>query len=364
MTQPVWRAEPQVGMWVKLPPTRLPTGTVTLPPRIMADTICLRSFAFGSILFCSSRINMAAALRVPDEDDRTPVVVVRHVVLPPRQEALVGHLVGAGSDFAQPGDGAPGDTWVPTPGTPGRNATPGPSRRDLGRLHLEVGVRGRLGRNRRVHVEAVELGRVVGEAASTLVAPPALTAVDARSTCTGRWPVRACTATPCPMVRCCASPSSPSAARPMRDPDTASTRSTRPGYRHRQMPQSDLLPSQPLRSSPDPDGSVRCTEMRSLIDCLTPAGYVPFVPADGRWANRVVATASCCGEPGRPVTRTWPTVRNSQIVPAVSLNQKIAVGVVFVSAMFMNIMDITIVNVAPRRSGATSTSLPPPWTGS
>src|ERR1700677_2735679 len=30
----------------------------------------------------------------------------------------------------------------------------------------------------------------------------------------------------------------------------------------------------------------------------------------------------------------------------VSMNQKIAVGVVFVSAMFMNIMDITIVNVA------------------
>jgi EmrB/QacA subfamily drug resistance transporter len=33
-------------------------------------------------------------------------------------------------------------------------------------------------------------------------------------------------------------------------------------------------------------------------------------------------------------------------VPAVKMNQKIAVGVVFVSAMFMNIMDITIVNVA------------------
>ncbi|MGP0032107.1 MAG: MDR family MFS transporter [Acidimicrobiales bacterium] len=33
-------------------------------------------------------------------------------------------------------------------------------------------------------------------------------------------------------------------------------------------------------------------------------------------------------------------------MPAVRLNQKVAVGVVFVSAMFMNIMDITIVNVA------------------
>jgi EmrB/QacA subfamily drug resistance transporter len=33
-------------------------------------------------------------------------------------------------------------------------------------------------------------------------------------------------------------------------------------------------------------------------------------------------------------------------VPAVRISQKVAVGVVFVSAMFMNIMDITIVNVA------------------
>jgi EmrB/QacA subfamily drug resistance transporter len=40
------------------------------------------------------------------------------------------------------------------------------------------------------------------------------------------------------------------------------------------------------------------------------------------------------------------TVRDHQHVPAIAINQKIAVGAVFVSAMFMNIMDITIVNVA------------------
>ena len=34
------------------------------------------------------------------------------------------------------------------------------------------------------------------------------------------------------------------------------------------------------------------------------------------------------------------------VLPRISLNQKIAVSVVFVAAMFMNIMDITIVNVA------------------
>jgi len=71
------------------------------------------------------------------------------------------------------------------------------------------------------------------------------------------------------------------------------------------------------------------------------------VPADGRWANRVSGYGVVLlRAEGGPVTRTWPSVRISQIVPAVRLNQKIAVGVVFVSAMFMNIMDITIVNVA------------------
>jgi EmrB/QacA subfamily drug resistance transporter len=40
-------------------------------------------------------------------------------------------------------------------------------------------------------------------------------------------------------------------------------------------------------------------------------------------------------------------------VPAVRLNQKIAVSVVFVSAMFMNIVDITIVNVALPTIGRT-----------
>ena len=33
-------------------------------------------------------------------------------------------------------------------------------------------------------------------------------------------------------------------------------------------------------------------------------------------------------------------------MPALRMNQRIVVGTVFVSAMFMNIMDITIVNVA------------------
>src|SRR6202451_4273977 len=46
--------------------------------------------------------------------------------------------------------------------------------------------------------------------------------------------------------------------------------------------------------------------------------------------------------------RAMPSRRRqeAQIVPAVRLNQRVAVAIVFVSAMFMNIMDITIVNVA------------------
>src|SRR5581483_7868602 len=45
-------------------------------------------------------------------------------------------------------------------------------------------------------------------------------------------------------------------------------------------------------------------------------------------------------------------------VPAPRISQKVAVGTVFVSAMFMNIMDITIVNVALPTIGRTFHILP------
>src|SRR5580658_1618741 len=83
---------------------------------------------------------------------------------------------------------------------------------------------------------------------------------------------------------------------------------------------------------------------------MTPSlrpGFERGLPIGLRLAHRVVGTSSC-GANG-PMGSLHPDalkVRNSQIVPAVAINQKIAVGVVFVSAMFMNIMDITIVNVA------------------
>ena len=58
-------------------------------------------------------------------------------------------------------------------------------------------------------------------------------------------------------------------------------------------------------------------------------------------------------EPGATPTRRRPPVGSAKDAPTESppwsvprLNQKIVVGTVFVSAMFMNIMDITIVNVA------------------
>ncbi len=53
------------------------------------------------------------------------------------------------------------------------------------------------------------------------------------------------------------------------------------------------------------------------------------------------------GEPTATRTGSPLTVRNVfSSCPPIAINQKIAVGAVFVSAMFMNIMDITIVNVA------------------
>jgi hypothetical protein len=48
-TQPVCVNVRHAGMCWKSPPTSPPVLTVTLPPRITADTRSFRSFAFGSI---------------------------------------------------------------------------------------------------------------------------------------------------------------------------------------------------------------------------------------------------------------------------------------------------------------------------
>ena len=64
-TQPVCVAEPHVGMFLKLPPTVFPTGTWTLPPRMMAETISLRSRGDGSTWASSSLISMEAPWECP-----------------------------------------------------------------------------------------------------------------------------------------------------------------------------------------------------------------------------------------------------------------------------------------------------------
>ncbi len=73
------------------------------------------------------------------------------------------------------------------------------------------------------------------------------------------------------------------------------------------------------------------------------------VPVPVPVPERLVSTTERNRDPRRPpFAGSAPpgfTNRGSNVV-VVRLNQKIAVGVVFVSAMFMNIMDITIVNVA------------------
>ncbi len=65
MTQPVWLAEPQVGMFRKVPPTPRPVGTCTLPPKRMADTMRLRSLGDGSIWVCNSLMSMDAPCECP-----------------------------------------------------------------------------------------------------------------------------------------------------------------------------------------------------------------------------------------------------------------------------------------------------------
>src|ERR1700683_414937 len=77
-----------------------------------------------------------------------------------------------------------------------------------------------------------------------------------------------------------------------------------------------------------------------------PPARTPLAGASSlkRIGSRAGAAAGGQAEP-RQLLRPVTPLRKSH-VPAFRMNQKIVVGAVFVTAMFMNIMDITIVNVA------------------
>src|SRR6185295_1820061 len=58
-TQPVCSAFRQAPMFWKSPPLSAPTGTLTTPPKMIADTSCARTSGFGSI---SSLISLTRCL--------------------------------------------------------------------------------------------------------------------------------------------------------------------------------------------------------------------------------------------------------------------------------------------------------------
>ena len=72
ITQPVWPAAVQPGTCWKLPPTTLPTGTWTFPPRTIADTSCFRSAGFASIWLRIRRISIAAPWEWPISTNGRP----------------------------------------------------------------------------------------------------------------------------------------------------------------------------------------------------------------------------------------------------------------------------------------------------
>ena len=83
----------------------------------------------------------------------------------------------------------------------------------------------------------------------------------------------------------------------------------------------------------------------TVLDAGTGAGAWPIRGAAGQRIGSWSADGRRGPRPG-PGCLPPQTEDPEETMAVVSMNQKIAVGIVFVSAMFMNIMDITIVNVA------------------
>ena len=95
-----------------------------------------------------------------DEDDRAAIVVMRQVVLPPRQEALIRHQVGrriASQSFGQRLHGALAVHGCPHPADLREARRLRDRSGDLRFLHFEVGVVRVLRRHGRIDVETVEL---------------------------------------------------------------------------------------------------------------------------------------------------------------------------------------------------------------
>ena len=229
----------------KLPPTVFPIGTCTLPPRMIAETSCRAQPGVRVDLAAQQTDQHGGALGVADEDDRAPVVVMRQVVLPPRQEALIRHQVGARIATQPLGQRRRGALAVHRRPDPADLREPRGLRDrggDLRFLHCEVGVVAELLRHGRIDVEAVELrgrGRAK-EASATVAEPLADTVVEAglvahgSPACPGRqshtvpdgapaWPAAA--------AALAGAPTQPSARRGRPRPHSASRAEMTPDHR-------------------------------------------------------------------------------------------------------------------------------------
>jgi hypothetical protein len=105
-------------------------------------------------LLGEERGELVGALRVADKDDSAAVVVVRQVVLPRGQHAVVGDLFGGGVIDVRQGDFPVHRGEDPAHPRERRSLQLGDG--GLSRLDLEIGVRCRLKSDQGIHVKAVD----------------------------------------------------------------------------------------------------------------------------------------------------------------------------------------------------------------
>ena len=74
ITQPVCLSDLQSGVFLKVPPTSLPFGTVTLPPSRIAEISCLRCDLLFSISVLSSWLSIPVPCEWPMRTTPRPLL--------------------------------------------------------------------------------------------------------------------------------------------------------------------------------------------------------------------------------------------------------------------------------------------------
>ena len=126
---------------------------------MIAETICVRRAGTGSICDARRRIRIGGALGVADKHDRSPVIVVREVVVPRREHTCIRDR-NRGRVAAQTRPGEIGQSLLAVHRCPHATHLREPCGlrlrdRDLRGLDRQISVRGGFRAHRRIHVETI-----------------------------------------------------------------------------------------------------------------------------------------------------------------------------------------------------------------